>query len=181
MKKPTAKKVNIFLSLEKDIFSGYFNAQDPAPLYKRQLSHDFEEYIMTSIRAAKRESQFHYKISFTDEKDKSFAEPLVYAIRQHFTEKKAQVLSEFEKFKRRAYKLLFISLSIVMLSHGLLPLLLPEENIPSGVTNSMDVLCWVITWKPIERLIFYWNPYLKDISVIDRLEKGEAVLHEVNS
>src|SRR5689334_5106954 len=60
MSKPTPKKINIFLSLDKDIFKGYFNAQDPAPLYKRQLSYDFEQYIMTSIRSAKRESVFNY-------------------------------------------------------------------------------------------------------------------------
>ena len=89
MSKPISKKINVFLSLDPDIFKGYFNAQDPAPLYKKQLSHEFEEYIMTSIRAAKRDSEFTYKISYSDESDKQYAEPLAYAIRRHFSETKA--------------------------------------------------------------------------------------------
>jgi hypothetical protein len=41
------------------------------------------------------------------------------------------------------------------------------------------VLCWVILWKPIERLIFYWNPFLKDISIMERLEKAEVIVSEI--
>jgi hypothetical protein len=183
MSKPPPKKINIFLSLDHDILKEYFNAQDPAPLYKRQLSHEFELYIMTCIRAAKRDSEFHYKISYTNESDKQYAEPLAYAIRRHFSETKAVTNAAFEKFKRRTYLLLFMSLSVVMLSQGLLPLLLSknEHNLKSGLMNSLDVLCWVILWKPIERLIFYWNPFLKDISIMDRLEKAEVIITEIEN
>jgi hypothetical protein len=181
MSQPSPKKINIFLSLERDIFSGYFNAQDPAPLYKKQLSHEFEEYIMTCIRSAKRDSVFNYKISYSNESDKQYAEPLAYAIRRHFSETKATTTAAFEKFKRRTYMLLFISLSVVMICQGFLPLLVNEEHhkLKSGLMNSLDVLCWVILWKPIERLIFYWNPFLKDISIMDRLEKAEVILTEI--
>jgi hypothetical protein len=182
MSKPLPKKINIFLSLEPDIFKSYFNAQDPAPLYKRQLSHEFEEYIMASIRAAKRDSEFSYKISYTSEPDKQYAEPLAYAIRRHFSETKALATATFEKFKRRTYLLLFMSLTVVMICQGLLPILLTgEHSMSSGLHNSMDVLCWVILWKPIERLIFYWNPHLRDISIMDRLEKAEINIHGINN
>jgi hypothetical protein len=183
MSKPPPRKINIFLSLDKDIFKGYFNSQDPAPLYKRQLSHEFELYIMTCTRAAKRNSEFNYKISYTNEPDKQFAEPLTYAIRRHFAETKAIATTTFEKFKRRTYLLLFMSLTFVMISQGFLPLILMKEehSFQSGLMNTMDVLCWVILWKPIERLIFYWNPFLKDISVMDRLEKAEITVTEIES
>jgi hypothetical protein len=36
-------------------------------------------------------------------------------------------------------------------------------------------------WKPIDRLIFYWTPYLKDISVMDRLEKAEVIINEIEN
>jgi hypothetical protein len=183
MNKPQAKKINIFLSLDEEIFRGYFNPQDPAPLYKRQLSHEFEQYLMASIRAAKRHSQFTYKINYRNEADKDFAEPLTYAIRRHFAETKAVSVSTFEKFKRRTYMLLLVSLSVVMICQGFLPLMLEEKdhNLTSGLMNSLDVLCWVILWKPIERLIFYWNPFLKDISILDRLENAEVSLVEIES
>src|SRR5438034_5217843 len=183
MNKPVSKKINIFLSLEPDILKGYFNPQDPAPIYKRQLSHEFEQYIMNCIRSAKRDSSFNYKISYRTEQNKQYAEPLVYAIRRHFAETKTITSLAFEKFKRRTYKLLFASMAVVMICQGALPLILNkgQNSIQSGLNNSMDVLCWVILWKPIDRLIFYWTPYLKDISIMERLEKAEVVITEIEN
>jgi hypothetical protein len=177
------KKINIFLSLEPDIFKGYFNPQDPTPIYKRQLSHEFEEYIMTCIRSAKRNAEFTYKISYSNESDRQYAEPLTYAIRRHFAETKTITNAAFDKFKRRTYMLLFASLSVVMICQGFLPLWLNGDghSLQSGLIHSLDVLCWVILWKPIERLIFYWNPFLKDISIMERLEKAEVVITEIEN
>ena len=182
MSKPSLRKINIFLSLDQHILKGYFNPQDPAPLYKRQLSHEFEQYIMTSIRSAKRNSEFKYKISYTQESDKQYAEPLCYAIQRHFSETRSIASATFERFKRKTYLLLFTSLTVVLICQGFLPLLLPkneDHRLNSGLLNSLDVLCWVILWKPIERLIFYWNPFLKDISIMSRLEKAEIIITEL--
>jgi hypothetical protein len=174
------KKINIFLSLDQNIFRGYFNAQDPAPIYKRQLSHEFEQYIMNCIRSARRDTVFSYKISYKNDEDKQYAEPLVYAIRRHFGEKKTILYASFEKFKRRSYMLLFMSLAVVMICQGLLPLLLDGKyRLHSGINNGLDVFSWVILWRPIDKLIFHWNPYLKDISVADRLEKAEIIISEI--
>lgn len=182
MSNPIPKRINIFLSLDHDIFKGYFNPQDPAPLYKRQLSHEFEQYIMTCIRSAKRDAVFNYKISYKDEHDKQYAEPLMYAIKRHFAESKAVTIASFNKFKERTYKLLFLSLAFVMISQCLAPIILVENNrLHTGLHNSMDVLCWVILWKPIDRLIFYWNPFLKDISIMERLEKAEMTITEIET
>jgi hypothetical protein len=180
MKQSGQKKINIFLSLDPEIFKGYFNPQDPSPLYKRQLSHEFELYLMNTIRPAKRDTEFHYKISCRSEADKEYAEPLTYAIRRHFSEARGVINGTFERFKRRTYLLLFFSLSIVLVCQGFIPMLLKGENaLSSGLHNSMDVLCWVILWKPIERLIFYWNPFLKDMSVLERLEKADVTITDV--
>ncbi len=181
MRKSLSKKINIFLSLDRDILKGYYNAQDPAPLYKRQLSHEFEQYIMTAARSVKRNSKVNFKVSYRSESDKQYAEPLMYAIRRHFSEAKELMTVEFENFKRRTYVLLFVSLAVVMICHILLPYLLKgeESSMHSGLSNSLDVFSWVILWKPIDRLIFYWNPFLKDISVLEKLEKGEIVMTEI--
>jgi hypothetical protein len=184
MTKPPPKKINIFLSLEKDILEGYFNAQDPSPLYKKQLSHEFELYIMTTIKMSKRNTLFSYKISYQNEAEKQYAEPLIYAIRKHFSESRSFVNSSFVQFKRRTYMLLFMSISVVMICQGFLPLLFADKeghSLQSGLIDSMDVLCWVVLWKPIERLIFYWNPFLKDISILDRLEKAEVIVTEIEN
>ena len=72
----------------------------------------------------------------------------LYSINSIASVKRYSVLkeAEFEKFKRRSYKLLFFSLSIVMVCTGFLPLLLKKDNqISSGPTNTLDVFSWVIT------------------------------------
>jgi hypothetical protein len=175
-----SNKINIFLSLDQAIFKGYFNAQDPAPIYKRQLSHEFEQYFMNSIRTARRDTAFSYKISYKSDEEKQYAEPLVYAIRRHFADKRAILNASFEKFKRRSYILLFMSLAVVMTCQGLLPLILDGKyQIHSGISNGLDVFSWVILWRPIDKLIFHWNPFLKDISIVERLEKAEVIITEI--
>ena|ERR1043165_1859063 len=179
--KNSLNKINILLSLDRDILPGYYNPQDNSPLYKRQLTTGLEQYILNSIRTAKRNTKLSFKISYRAEADTEFAEPLMYAIRRHFAELKAVSISDFENFKRRTFKLLLVSLAVVTISHGLLPLLLKGEKntIHDGLSNSLDVFSWVILWKPIDRLVFYWNPFLKDISVFEKLEKAEMILEQV--
>lgn len=181
MRDTLTNKINILLSLDREIISGYYNPQDNSPLYKRQLNTELEQYILSSIRSARRNTKFFFKISYRDEADAEFAEPLMYAIRRHFAESKAIAITDFENFKRRAFKLLLVSLAIVTISHGVLPLLLngKENTIHNGLSNSLDVFSWVILWKPIDRLIFYWNPFLKDITRFDKLEKAEVILEHV--
>jgi hypothetical protein len=182
MKKSLLKRVNIFLSLEPEILQGYFNPQDHAPLYRRQLSNEFEQYILNSVRPARRNTKVCFKINYHSEAQAQYAEPLMYAIRRHFSEAKDIMSGSFENFRRRTFKLLFVSLSVVMVTHWMLPVLLheKEENLlHTGLTNSLDVFSWVILWKPIDRLIFYWNPFLKDISIYERLEKAEVDIVQI--
>ena len=155
----------------------YFNVHDPAPIYKRQLSHQLEEYITESIISAKRYSVIFYKLKCTTEYDKQYTEPLIYAIRRHFLAKKLVSEMEFEKFKRRSWMLLAMSLTVVILSQGFLPLLLNHnDRIQSGIGNTLDVFTYVILWRPIERLLFYWNPHLKEINLLNKLATAEVII-----
>jgi hypothetical protein len=182
MSQPVVKRINIFLSADQHTITDCFNMNDPAPIYKRQLSHEFEGYIMRSIIAAKRYSVFGYKINCRNRADKQYTEPLVLAIRRHFSEKKAMREFEFEKFKRRTYTLLFISLAVVMVCQGTIPLFLhADRGLHSGLTNTVDVFSWVILWRPIDKLIFSWNPYLKEIAILNKLVTAEVILlDEIN-
>src|ERR1700712_2171137 len=122
------EKVNIFLTVDQSTIGDHFNPNDPAPLYKRQLSHQFQHYIMTSIESAKRHSVFYYKITCKNESDKQYTEAFIYAVRRHFSAKKLLMIERFEKFKRRSYKLLFASLTVVMICHGVVPMIIPGEE-----------------------------------------------------
>src|SRR5215218_2131653 len=67
--------INIFLTVDPLTIDSHFNPNDPSPIYKRQLSHQFEQYIKASIQTAKRYSVINYKITCKNESDKQYAEP----------------------------------------------------------------------------------------------------------
>ena len=176
MSKTLFSKINIFFKVSDQSIDNYFNANDPAPIYKRQLSQEFEEYIMNYAISIKRYSAVTYKLNCVKESDKEFVEPLVHAVRRHFSLKKSIKEAEFRKFKRRNRILLVISFTVVMIFQGLVPVIFSTEHrIHSAFSNALDVFSWVILWKPIERLIFYYNPFLKEISILDKLTNAPIV------
>ena len=173
------KKITIYLTVNDQTINSYFNAHDPAPLYKRQLSHRFEQYIHSCIVTIKRYSVVRYRLVCTSESDKDYIEPLMHAIRRHFSIQKSIREEEFQKFKKRSFKVLFASMGIVMFCQGLLPAMLgPNNRVHSILGNALDVFGWVILWQPIDKLVFAWNPYFKEISIYDRLMNAEAMLVE---
>jgi hypothetical protein len=179
MSQPFEKSINVFLSPDRVIANSYFNVHDPAPIYMRQLSHQFEAYIMESVKSAKRYSVIFYKLKCTGEEDKQYAEPLIYAIRRHFAAKKEDREKEFEKFKRRNWTLLGLSIIVVILFQGLLPVIMDAEHgVGLGIINSLDIFAWVLLWHPIDELVFNWNHYLKEIGLLNKLATAESILIE---
>lgn len=179
MSQPYSNSINIFLTLDQRVVNDYFNKHDPSPIYKRQLSHQFETYVMSSMALAKRHSVIFYKLKCTKEAEKHYAEPLLYAIRRHFLTKKQDREKEFTKFKRRNFVVLAISVLVAIIFHGFLPLIFnDEQQLHTGLVNSLDVFSWVILWHPIDELMFHWNPHLKDINLLHQLATAESIIIE---
>lgn len=177
MKRPFTNSVNIFLTADKLIANSYFNKHDPAPIYMRQLSHQFEAYILESVKSAKRHSAVFYKLKCSGDDGKQYAEPLMYAIRRHFLAKKEDRERAFKKFKRRNWTLLGISIVVVILFQGILPMIFTvEHGFNVGVINSLDIFAWVLLWHPIDELVFRWNSFLKDITLLNKLATAESIL-----
>lgn len=179
MNQSDSQTINIFLTLDQRVVADYFNRHDPSPIYKRQLSHQFETYIMSSVALAKRYSVIFYKLKCTKEADKQYAEPLLYAIRSHFLARKNDREKEFLKFKRRNFVVLGVSILVAILFHAFVPMMFnDEEQLHTGLINSLDVFSWVILWHPIEELMFHWNPHLKDIHLLNNLATAESIIIE---
>lgn len=177
MSKLLTKKINIFLSVDFQNINSYFNPHDPAPLYKRQIHHKLEEYIMTSVSSSKRYSVIFYKLKCTSPVDKQYAEPLMYAIHRHFAMKKVIREEKFQRFKRRNWMVLCIAGLIVIFSEAFLPLLMPADvRIYEGLKNCLHIFSWVILWRPIYELIFEWNPHLKEILLLHKLATAEMII-----
>jgi hypothetical protein len=173
------KKITIFLTLDEKTIDSYFNAHDPSPIYKRQLSHEFEKYISSSIVAIKRYSTIRFKLVCNKESDRQYIEPVIHSIRRHFSVQKTIKESEFRKFKKGSYKLLGISMTVVMLSQLFMITVLKEDNrLHTLIGHALDIFSWVILWTPIDKLVFFWNPFLKEISIYDRLMNAEILISE---
>jgi hypothetical protein len=169
--------ITIFLTIDQNTIGDHFNPNDPAPIYKRQLSHQFQHYILTSIESARRYSTFYYKITCKTKNDKQYADAFVYAVRRHFSAKKLIQIERFEKFKKRSYILLLASLLFMMVCHVLVPMIVSDDDsIMSALHNGLDIFSWVILWQPIDKLVFQWNPYLRDISIMHRLVNAEVII-----
>lgn len=179
MNQTDSKIINVFLTLDQRIVDSYFNKHDPAPIYKRQLNYQFEAYIMSSVASAKRYSAIFYKLKCQKEVDKQYADPLLYAIRRHFSEKKKEKETEFIKFKRKNFVVLAISILVAIIFHGFIPMILQDElQLHEGVINSLDVFTWVLLWHPLDELLFNLEPHLKDINLLSKLATAESIIIE---
>ena len=180
MSKTPLQRISIFLSADPDSVIKCFNPNDPAPLYYRQLGHEFQAYLSSYFTFAKRNSAISYKVFCRDNDDRRmFVEPLMKAIKRHFLRKKEICEGEFRKFKRRNYSLLFVSICVVIFCQVGLPLIFAQNHrIHSVFSNAIDVFSWVVLWKPIERLIFYWNPFKKDILILDKMANARVIIVE---
>ncbi|HMU71193.1 MAG TPA: hypothetical protein PLK54_11940 [Ferruginibacter sp.] len=180
MSRTTAQKISIYLKIDSNSIHAYFNPHDPARLDKRQLGHDFQEYLDNSIATAGRNTHIDFKVFCCDTDNMRFmVEPLMKTIRRHFQKRKMLKEAEFRKFKRRNYILLMMSIMVVMFCQGVIPLIFGQDHrIHSMFSNAIDVFSWVILWKPIERLIFYWNPFLKEILLYEKMQHAKVNIVE---
>lgn len=180
MPKSATKKISIFLKIDSDSINAYFNQHDPARLDRRQLGHDFQDYLNASVASARRDTIIDFKVFCCDSGNMRFmVDPLIRTIRRHYQIQKMLKEMEFRKFKRKNYILLLFSICIVMFCQGVLPLIFGQDHrIHSMFSNAIDVFSWVILWKPIERLIFYWNPFLKEILLFEKMQNAKVNIVE---
>ena len=177
MTDPSIRTVDIYLKVDHQSIGDCFNENDPAPLYKRQLSYKLEQYINMATSSVKRYSVVLYKFNCDTEIDKQYTEPLIYALRRHFNARREIREKEFSRFKRRTWMLLLVSLGVVILFQGFLMVLFNmDHNLQTGFSNILDVFSWVVLWQPFDKLLFYWNPHLKDISLLKKLANAEVII-----
>ena len=180
MSKSATRKISIYLKIDENSINEYFNPHDPARLDRRQLINDFREYLNASVACAGRNTIIDYKVFCNESGSMRFmVDPLMRTIRGHYQIQKMLKETEFQKFKKKNYILLMFSVLIVMFCQGVLPNLFGQDHrIHSMFSNAIDVFSWVVLWKPIERLIFYWNPFLKEILLFEKMQNGKVNIIE---
>ena len=98
------------------------------------------------------------------------------SIRRHFEIKRTIKQQEFTKFKKRNYVILSIVLLTIILAQAALPVLVGDYGIHPFISNALFVFSCVFLCKPIERLIFYWNPFRKEILLLKKMETAESIV-----
>jgi hypothetical protein len=94
---------------------------------------------MNYAPSIKRYSAVTYKLNCVNESDREYIDPLVHAIRRHFSLKKSIKEAEFKKFKKRNWILLVFSLVVVMVFQGIMPMLFNvEHRIHSAFSNALE-------------------------------------------
>lgn len=181
MSRPVSKKIDIFLNVNRDNLNSFFNPHDPAPIYKKQLRHDFIAYLNETVSGYKRFTTLRYKISCAKD-DKDLIDPVMHAIRRHYQAKEENRKAEFARFKKKNFKLLGMSLAIGIAFHLLIVFLeQAQQGILSTIASSLEVFSWVIAYEPIHNLIFSWNSHLKDISLLHKLSTSEMIVMDFAS
>ena len=179
MKNPLPDKIDIFLIVSPEAVEEHFNKNDPAPLYKRQLSHAFEEYINKTRAPARRNTVFEYKVTCQKDEYRQYTEPLMYAVKRHFANVMLARQGDFERFKKRNYIILSVGLLIILLSHILIPMIIRDSGgVESAILTGVDIFSWVMMWQPIDNLLFHWNSHLKEINTIKKLTEAKVVYTE---
>lgn len=177
MKKPLPTRISIYLSVDAHSVCKYYNSHDPAPLYNRQLSQGFEGYLLHTVAPAKSTSGISYKLICKKGSDQRFTEPILMSIRRHFKNKRTMKEQEFTTFKKRNYVLLPVILLAVIILQAALPVTLDGDyRIHPFLGNALFVFSCVILWKPIERLIFYRDPFRKEILLLKKMENAESIV-----
>ncbi len=178
-KNDSFKSVNVFLTLDKNAVDSCFNANDPSPMYRRQLSVKFEQYIRKSAEEAEPEDLIIFKLYSSNEREQQYAEPLMFAIKRHFTEKKTEEVKAFSKFKRHNFGIILVNLILVTISGLLLPLIISKKMAyETGIKHLLEVLWFVIFYHPLSELLFNWKPHVKKIERTDKLINGEYIILE---
>jgi hypothetical protein len=180
MSTPASKKIDVFLSVTRNTLGDYFNPHDPSPIYKRQLRRDMIAYLSEAVNNYTRDTIIRFKTSCSKE-DRELVEPFMQAIRRHYSVKEQTAIKEFTKYKRRAFRLLCISLAVMALCYTIPPLFLNHEGFGAIVMSSIECFSWVVLWKPIDRLVFDWNSHLKEISMYNKLVNAEVIVMEYAS
>ena len=180
MSKSSIPKISIYLKIDSNSINHYFNPHDPARLDRRQLGQEFKNYLDTAVANARRHTKIDFKVFCCESGSMRFmVDPLIRTIRRHFEIQKMLKEAEFKKFKKKNYTLLLFSIAVVMFCQGVLPVAFgTDHRIHSMFSNAIDVFSWVILWKPIERLIFYWNPFLKDILLYNKIQNAKVKIVE---
>ena len=146
-------------------------------MYRRQMSAGFEDYVEKSIHEAEEDDLVIFKLYSCSDREQQYAEPLMFAIKRHFTEKRAEAGKAFTKFKRRNGGIIVANLFVVTVCNLLLPFIMSEEvAYETGIHHLLEVLWFVIFYHPLSELLFNWNYFVKRIELMNKLTNAEYII-----
>jgi hypothetical protein len=145
-----------------------FDARDPSPFRERDLDDDFVEYYLSSAR----EFSFHTDLKLIihiDEEIETLTNDSIKAGIYDFFQYKIDLQKrELKSYIKRAQYFLVVGLIILFICLYLANLV-PEVGILGIFKEGLVIFGWVSLWKPIELVLFDWEPLYANLKLFRKL------------
>lgn len=156
-----------------------FDLRDPSPFNERDLDPGFVQFIRSSAEDLPTSLPLQIKVTIEDESGDSLPPQSVHkAIQTYFAQEALQKRRELKRHARKAPIYLLIGAAVLLFSITLARNLEAKESNTalSILKEGLVIFGWVSLWKPMEFLLFDWNPIYDSMKLNRRLERAEVVI-----
>ncbi|MBU6373930.1 MAG: hypothetical protein KJS97_14470 [Alphaproteobacteria bacterium] len=148
------------IELKIERVEALFDAFDPFPLVSRDLSHAVDDYVIGWARELSPAAPWLIRLHIPVDRAGDAA-GIGEAFRTYFTSR-ARVadgdLRELFRFARRSLAVGLVVLAACIVSARVGASIFTEPSVSRILSESLLVLGWVSTWRPIELLLYDWWP-----------------------
>lgn len=153
-----------------------FDLRDPSPFNERDLDLGFVQFIRSSAEDLPTSLPLQIQISIEDQSGEVLPpKSVAKAIQTYFALEALQKRRELKRHARKAPIYLLIGAAVLLFSITLARTLESRESNTalSILKEGLVIFGWVSLWKPMEFLLFDWNPIYDSMKLNRRLEAAD--------
>jgi hypothetical protein len=141
-----------------------FNSLDPAPFHEKELDHDAESYIVSTMGDFPFRKRFRLVIQIPEKSaSPETAETLEHAIRNHFLYRADAAQRQF-RFEMRLGRIsLLIGLTFLVICLTLRHILVSSGNpfLNPYLSEGLLIIGWVAMWGPVTTFLYGLYPIIR--------------------
>jgi|GEM_PF-1144177 len=160
------------IELRVDRVDDLFRRFDPAPMSRRSLSGEVDEYLFGQIETHPPPENVSMRI-LLPASEAACCDAVQSAFRHHFSrsaEKHKDALRRHFKLGRRMLiSAIVIAVALVLLIQSIAEF--SEVVLVQKIANGISIVVWVTMWRPIEFLLYDWREMGRELKTYLRLSK----------
>jgi len=168
----TSKTIQVHVS---EVYQ-LFDMRDPSPFRGKDLDEDFWDYIVTSAQELSQSLAIKIVITIGQAETEVMRKSLIsQAFTHHIHYQIEQKKREIKNFIRQARNYLMIGLSILWLCLWLSQKIagMEELGLSHILAEGFVIFGWVSLWRPIELILYDWQPLVRQKRLLERLSRAE--------